>query len=152
MGGRFWKDFLEYYRDTEATKTFLSRLVGEYNVPEVTHTDQLQSYGAEIREIPSLIDVDHQQVILTARCNNLVEQRAGVHPGVRSAQDNRTEVHGVRSDNNKNSNGGNERKNSPICTSKSAGKRPHGRCSAQDSNLHHHTRTSVSATNRRQNQ
>ena len=64
--------------DTEAAKTFLTRLLGEYDVPEVIHTDQLRSYGAAIREIPSLVNVDHQQVISTARCNNLIEQRASV--------------------------------------------------------------------------
>ena len=66
--------FLQHHRDTEAAKTFLTRLLGEYDVPEVIHTDQLRSYGAAIRELPSLINVDHQQVISTARCNNMVEQ------------------------------------------------------------------------------
>jgi hypothetical protein len=50
----------------------------EYDVPEVIHADQLRSYGAAIREIPSLADVDHQQVISTARCKNITEQRASV--------------------------------------------------------------------------
>ena len=54
---------LQRHRDTEAAKTFLTRLLGEYDVPEVIHTDQLRSYGAAIRELPSLINVDHQQVI-----------------------------------------------------------------------------------------
>ena len=63
---------LQRHRDTEAAKTFLTRLLGDYDVPEVIHTDQLRSYGAAIREIPSLINVDHQQVISTARCNNLI--------------------------------------------------------------------------------
>ena len=65
---------LQRHRDTEAAKTFLTRLLGEYDVPEVIHTDQLRSYGSAIREIPSLADVDHQQVISTARYNNLIEQ------------------------------------------------------------------------------
>jgi transposase-like protein len=65
---------LQRHRDTEAAKTFLTRLLGEYDVPEVIHTDQLRSYGAAIREIPSLINVDHQQVISTARCNNIILQ------------------------------------------------------------------------------
>ena len=64
---------LQRCRDTEAAKTFLIRLLGEYDVPEVIHTDQLWSYAAAIREILSLVNVDHQQVISTARCNNLVE-------------------------------------------------------------------------------
>jgi len=65
---------LQRHRDTEAAKTFLTRLLGEYVVPEVIHTDQLRSYGAAIREIPSLINIDHQEVISTARCNNSIEQ------------------------------------------------------------------------------
>lgn len=47
---------LQRHRDTEAAKNFLTRLLGEYDVPEVIHTDQLRSYGAAIREIPSLAD------------------------------------------------------------------------------------------------
>ena len=65
---------LQRHRDTEAAKTFLTRLLVEYDVPEVIHIDQLRSYGAAIRELPSLINADHQQVISTARCNNIVEQ------------------------------------------------------------------------------
>jgi len=65
---------LQRHRDTEAAKTFLTRLLGEYDVPEVIHTDQLGSYGAAIREIPSLAEVNHQQVISTAHCNNIIEQ------------------------------------------------------------------------------
>ena len=68
---------LQRHRDTEAAKTFLTRLLGEYDVPEVIHTDHLQSYGAAIRPIPSLADVDHQRVVSAARCNNIIEQRAG---------------------------------------------------------------------------
>ena len=55
---------LQRHRDTEAAKISLTRLLGEYDVPEVIHTDQLRRYGAAIREIPRLVDVDHQQVIL----------------------------------------------------------------------------------------
>ena len=65
---------LQRHRDTEAAKTFLTWLLGEHDVPEVIHTDQLRGYGAAIREIPSLVNVDHQQVISTARCNNIIEQ------------------------------------------------------------------------------
>ena len=65
---------LQRHWDTEAAKTFLTRLLGEYDVPEVIHTDQLRSYGAAIREIPRLINVDHQQMISTARCNNITLQ------------------------------------------------------------------------------
>ena len=58
---------LQRHRDTEAARTFLIRLLGEYDVPEVIRTDQLHGYGAAIREIPSLADVDHRHVIFTAR-------------------------------------------------------------------------------------
>jgi hypothetical protein len=59
---------LQRHRDTEAAKTFLTRVLCEHDVPEVIHTEQLRSCGATIREIPSLVNVDHQQVISTARC------------------------------------------------------------------------------------
>ena len=62
------------HRDTEAAKTFLARLLGEYHVPETICTDKLASYGAAIRDLSALQEVDHQQVISTARCNNLIEQ------------------------------------------------------------------------------
>jgi len=65
---------LQRRRDTEAAKTFLTGQLGEYAAPEAIHTDQLRSYGAAIRELPSLADVDHQEVISTARCNNSIEQ------------------------------------------------------------------------------
>ena len=68
---------LQEHRDTGAAKSFFVRLLGEYNAPEVIHTDKLWSYGAAIRELPVLHTVEHVQVISTARCNNLVEQRAG---------------------------------------------------------------------------
>ncbi|UQN10690.1 IS6 family transposase [Deinococcus sp. QL22] len=65
---------LQRHRDTEAARTFLARLLGEFHVPETICTDKLASYGAAIRELPALQEVDHQQVIRAARCNNLVEQ------------------------------------------------------------------------------
>ena len=69
---------LQRHRDTEAAKTFLTRLLSEYDVPDRICTDKLASYGAAIREITSLAEVDQQQVISTARCNNMIEQRASV--------------------------------------------------------------------------
>ncbi|AZI44434.1 IS6 family transposase [Deinococcus psychrotolerans] len=66
--------FLQRHRDTSATTSFFQRLLGEYHVPETVCTDKLASYGAAIRELPTLDDVDHQQVISSARCNNLIEQ------------------------------------------------------------------------------
>ncbi|GGO40177.1 putative transposase [Deinococcus humi] len=65
---------LQEHRDTEAAKFFLIRLLGEYDVPKVVHTDKLRSYGAAIRELPVLHGVEHVQVESTVRCNNLVEQ------------------------------------------------------------------------------
>ena len=65
---------LQRHRDMDAAKTFLTKLLGEYDVPDTVCTDQLRSYGAAIREIPSLINVEHQQVISRARCNNVIEQ------------------------------------------------------------------------------
>ncbi len=65
---------LQRHRDTDAAKTFLTRLLSEYDVPDRICTDKLASYGAAIREITSLAEVDHQQVISTARCNNMIEQ------------------------------------------------------------------------------
>jgi len=65
---------LQRHRDTKAAKTFLTRLLGEYDVPEAIHTDQLRSYGAAIRERPNLTGVDHQPVISTTQCNNIIEQ------------------------------------------------------------------------------
>lgn len=65
---------LQRHRDTEAARSFFQRLLSEYDVPDTVCTDKLASYGAAIRELPTLEDVDHQQVISTARCNNLIEQ------------------------------------------------------------------------------
>jgi len=66
--------FLQRHRDTSAAASFFKRLLGEYDVPEAVCTDKLASYGAAIRELPILGDVDHQQVVSTARCNNMIEQ------------------------------------------------------------------------------
>ena len=66
--------FLEEHRNTEAATSFFHRLLGEYDVPQVIHTDKLWSYGAALREFPVLHPVEHIQVVSTAHCNNLVEQ------------------------------------------------------------------------------
>ena len=117
--------FLQRHRDTEAAKTFLTRLLGEYDVPEVIYTDQLRSYGAAIREIPSLVNVDHQHVISTARCNNLIEQS---HRPTRRQE--------------RQQQGFKRRKRAQAFLS----------LHARIENLHHHTQTSVSTTTRRTNQ
>ena len=117
--------FLQRYRDTEAAKTFLTRLLGEYDVPEVIHTDQLRSYGAAIREILSLVNVDHQQVISTARCNNIIEQS---HRPTRRQE--------------RSQQGFRRRERAQEFLS----------LHARITNLHHHSRTSVTAVTRRNNQ
>ncbi|MFC5848885.1 IS6 family transposase [Deinococcus petrolearius] len=66
--------FLQQHRDTEAAKSFFGRLLGQYDAPEVIHTDKLWSYGAALRELPVLHSVEHVQVVSTARHNNLIEQ------------------------------------------------------------------------------
>lgn len=66
--------FLQRHRETEAAKTFLVRLLGEDNVPEVIRADRLRSCGATLQESPSVIKVDPQQVIRAARCHNVIEQ------------------------------------------------------------------------------
>ncbi len=68
---------LQTHRNTHAAKTFFERLLINYDVPDVPHTDKLWSYGAAIRELPVLHAVKHTQVIRAACCNNLIEQRAG---------------------------------------------------------------------------
>ena len=116
---------LQRHRDTEAAKIFLTKLLGEYDVPEVIHTDQLRSYGAAIRQISSLVDVDHQQVISTARCNNIIEQE---HRSTRR-QERSQQVF-------------KRRKRAQEFLS----------LHARITNLHHHSRTRVPAATRRNNQ
>jgi len=66
--------FLQRHRNTSAATAFFQRLLGEYHVPGTVCTDKLASDGAAIRELPTLDDVDYQEVISSARCNNLIEQ------------------------------------------------------------------------------
>ena len=117
--------FFQRHRDTEVAKIFLTGLLWEYDVPEVIHTDQLRSYGAAIREISSLVNIDHQQVISTARCNNIVEQEH------RSTRRQERQQQGFKG-----------RKRAQEFLS----------LHARITNLHHHSRTSVSASTRRRNQ
>ena len=116
---------VQRHRDAGAAKLFLTRLLGEYDVPDTICTDQLRSYGAAIREIPSLDNVDHQQVISTARCNNLIEQS-----------------HRLTRRQERSQQGFRRRKRAQEFL----------RLHARIENLHHHSRTSVSATIRRENQ
>jgi len=115
---------LQRRRDTEAAKTFLAQLLVEYDVPEVIHTDQLKSYGAAIREMPSLAKVDHQQVISTARCNNTTLQE---HRSTRRQE--------------RSQQGFQRRKRAQEFL----------RLHVRITNLHHHSRTSVTAQTRRSN-
>lgn len=64
---------LQPHLDTGVAKTFLTKLLGEYDVPEVIHTDPLRNEEAAIRGLLSLGGIDHQ-VISTACCNKRVEQ------------------------------------------------------------------------------
>ncbi|THF68886.1 DDE domain-containing protein [Deinococcus sp. Arct2-2] len=116
---------LQRHRDTDAAKTFLTRLLGEYAVPEVIHTDQLRSYGAAIQEIPSLVNLDHQQVMSDARCNNILEQEH------RSTRRHERSQQGFK-----------RRKRAQEFLG----------LHARIENLHHHSRTTVSASTRRNNQ
>lgn len=116
---------LQRHRDAEGAKTFLTKLLSEYDVPDTICTDQLQSYGAAIRELPVPVDVDPQQVISTARCNNMTLQ---AHRPTRRQERQQQ---------------GFERRK---------GAQEFLNLHARISNLHHSTRTSVSAATRRQNQ
>lgn len=65
---------LQPHRNADAAKTFFERLLVNYDLPDVIHTDKLWSYGAAIRALPVLHAVEHIQVISSARCNNLTLQ------------------------------------------------------------------------------
>jgi len=108
--------FLHRHRDTSAATAFFQGLLGEYHVPETVCTDKLARYGAAIRELATLDDVDHQEVISSARCHNLIGQRAGVHPGVRCAQDNFIGPHDVKNGPNWVSGRSGEPKDFSTCT------------------------------------
>jgi len=116
---------LQDRRDTQAAKAFLGRLLMNYDVPDVIHTDKLWSYGAAIRELPVLHSVEHIQVIRAARCNNLIEQS---HRPTR--QQERSQI-GFKS----------SRRAQEFLA-----------LHARVSNLQQHTRTTVSAHLRRSNQ
>ena len=97
---RCWISFCNTHRDTHAAKTFFERLLVNDDVPDVIHTDKLWSYGAAIRALPVLHGVEHLQVISSARCNNLIEQRQAPYGDgqCRSAQDSPTARPGNRSE------------------------------------------------------
>ena len=65
---------LQRHRDQDAAKGFFERLLGEPDVPEIVCSDKLASDPAAMGELPLLEGVEHQRVISTARCHNLIEQ------------------------------------------------------------------------------
>ncbi len=117
--------FLQVQRDPKAAKSFFTRLLEEYTVPEAIHTGQLRSSGAVIREPPVLHAVEHQEVTSAARCNNLVEQS---HRPTRRQ----------------------ERSQLGFRQPKRVQEFPN--LHARITNLHQHTRTTVSACTRRNSQ
>jgi len=116
---------LQPHRDTQAAKTFFEKLLVNNHVPDVIHTDKLWSYGAAIRALPVLHGVEHLQVISSARCNNLIEQS---HRPTR------------------------EQERSQLGFKKSRRTQEFLALHARVSNIHQHTRTTVTALNRRRNQ
>jgi len=65
---------MQEHRDAEAACSFFSRLLTEFEVPEVIYTDKLGRCRAAVRKIPVLNPVEHREVISAARCNNPLEQ------------------------------------------------------------------------------
>lgn len=116
---------LQEHRDTEAAKTFFVTLLITNEVPTAIHTDKLGSYGAAIRELPELHGAEHREVISTARCNNLVEQS---HRPTRSQERSQKGFKSISRAQN------------------------FLDLHARTSNLHQHTRTTVTAETRRSNQ
>jgi len=116
---------LQEHRDTEAAKTFFATLLITNEVPIAIHTDKLGSYGAAIRELPELHGAEHREVISTARCNNLVEQS---HRPTRSQERSQKGFKSISRAQN------------------------FLDLHARTSNLHQHTRTTVTAETRRSNQ
>ncbi len=64
---------LQPHPDTEVARTFLTRLLGEDDVPEVIHSDKLQG-GVAIRGLSVLHLVEHVQVASALGWNNLTLQ------------------------------------------------------------------------------
>ncbi len=129
---------LQPHRDTDAAKTFFERLLVNYDVPDVIYTDKLWSYGAAIRALPVLHGVEQLQVISSARCNNLIEQRAGP---IRVPFCPRQSHRPTR-----------EQERSQPGFKKPRRAQEFLALHARVSNLHQHTRTTVTARNRRRNQ
>lgn len=116
---------LQEHRDTDAAKTFFTKLLSGYEAPTTIHTDKLGSYGAASRELPELHGAEHREVISTARCNNLIEQS---HRPTRNQERSQKGFKDI------------EKAQKFLDLH------------ARTSNLHHHTRTTVIAETRRTNQ
>ncbi|WP_189059943.1 DDE-type integrase/transposase/recombinase, partial [Deinococcus daejeonensis] len=132
---------LQEHRDTQAAKSFFVRLLGEYDVPEAIHTDTLWSYGTAIRALPVLHGVEHGQVVSAARCNNLVEQS---HRPTRQQQRSVQSRLWTRCQR--------EEQRSQLGFKRRERTQEFLALHARVSNLHRHTRTTVSADRRRRNQ
>ena len=132
--------FLQQHRDTEAAKSFFHRLLREYDVPEVIHTDKLQC-GTALRELPVLHPVEHVQVVSAARCNNLIEQ---------SHRPTRRQPRSVQSRLWTRSQRGEERQQRGFRSRKRA--QGFLDLHARVSNLHHPARSTVPARHRRLHQ
>lgn len=129
---------LQEHRDTEAAKTFFTTLLSRYEAPTTIHTDKLGSYGAAIRELPELHGALHREVISAARCNNLIEQS---HRPTRNQERSQK---GFK----------NMEKAQRFLDLHASGQASSWAlfCPRRTSNLHQHTRTTVTATTRRSNQ
>ncbi|WP_418514654.1 IS6 family transposase [Deinococcus sp. RM] len=132
---------LQEHRDIRAARSFFVRLLREYDVPEAIHTDKLWSYGTAIRALPVLHAVEHVQVVSAARCNNLVEQ---------SHRPTRQQPRSVQSRLWTRCQRGDQR--SQLGFKRRQRTQEFLALHARVSNLHRHTRTTVSADLRRRNQ
>ncbi len=129
---------VQTHRNTHAAKTFFERLLINHDVPDIIHTDKLWSYGAAIRELPVLRAVEHTQVLSNARCNNLIEQRAGpIQVSFCPRQSHRPTR---------------KQERSQLGFKKQRRTQEFLALHARVSNLQQHTRTTVPALNRRRNQ
>jgi putative transposase len=125
----------------------------------------LRSYDAAIRKIPRLVDIGHQQVISPARCNTIIEQQARVDSRAVLPK-TETPIHTATGTTaSKRPHATKRAQARPFCPRRALScsrqqqgfkrrKRAREALSlhARITNLHHHSRTSVSATTRRRHQ
>ena len=142
---------LQEHRDTEAAKTFFTTLLSTYEVPTTIHTDKLGSYGAAIRELPELHGAAHCEVISTARCNNVIEQR----PSPIQVLSWPRQSHRTTRDQERSQKGFKNVKQAQQFLDLHASGQASSRallCPRRTCNLHQYTRTTVTAETRRSNQ